>query len=338
MTTAATAASADSGPARGAIERTADGYSIHIDQPVAAPPAAVWHTMTEPEAVQRWLGSLTAPWQEHEPYSLALDGGAAAGTVLLLREESELALTWSDELGFESVAAFRLEPQADGTLVRFTAQSPTADFVTEGSAGWQGILEALAAAAEGRGEAPDPSAWLRRRDDYARRYGVSRTMGMPVTEFGHEGLRFDRLIPARRDRVWAALTEPGELLKWFGGAEVDLQVGGTTVFDFGDRQASVVYTEILSEELLEFTSADLAPAASVVRIQLADAANGSDGTDLTLTHLFLAPAAAAPVMAFWHQSLDLLAVDLDERAAHPDEGYLNALTAFYSRLLPAAAH
>lgn len=319
---------------RGVIERSADGYLIRIDQQVAAAPSALWNALTDKASVARWLGELSEPWEEHRPYSLSLGGGPVAGTVLLLQEAEELALTWSDELGMESVVAWNLEPADRGCRLRFTAQSHSSAFLTEGSAGWQTILDALICVAEGRDIPQDPEAWPKLRDAYAEKFAVSKTMGLPVREFGHDGIRFERLVPARRDQVWASLTEPAELLKWYAAAEVDLQVGGSTVFDFGERQATVVYTEILSEELLEYTSSDLVPCESVVRWQLADAPGG---TLLTLTHLFLGRCQAGEVLAGWHQSLDLLAVELDERIAHPDEGYLGALAEFYSRMIPADA-
>ena|ERR1051326_2340305 len=49
-------------------------------------------------------------------------------------------------------------------------------------------------------------------------------------------------LTAPVERVWAALTDPKELVKWFGdGAEVDLRPGGAMLLSFGhDRVPAVV--------------------------------------------------------------------------------------------------
>src|SRR5215475_9813141 len=45
------------------------------------------------------------------------------------------------------------------------------------------------------------------------------------------------------ERVWSALTDPAEIVKWFGdGAEIDLRPGGDAVFAFGDERCrAIVY-------------------------------------------------------------------------------------------------
>jgi uncharacterized protein YndB with AHSA1/START domain len=44
-------------------------------------------------------------------------------------------------------------------------------------------------------------------------------------------LRFERHLGHPVERVWWAITEPGELAQWFSGeAEIDLTVGGKAVF------------------------------------------------------------------------------------------------------------
>ena len=48
-----------------------------------------------------------------------------------------------------------------------------------------------------------------------------------VTEIGGERvLRFERRLRHPVERVWSALTEPAELVKWLAEAEVDLREGG----------------------------------------------------------------------------------------------------------------
>jgi uncharacterized protein YndB with AHSA1/START domain len=54
-------------------------------------------------------------------------------------------------------------------------------------------------------------------------------------------------INARQNAVWAALTEPGHVARWFGdSAEVDLQPGGKMVFgwtEYGNHHAVVERVE-----------------------------------------------------------------------------------------------
>ena len=47
------------------------------------------------------------------------------------------------------------------------------------------------------------------------------------------------IIGAPQDRVWAALTEPGHLSRWFGdSAELDLTPGGTAAFGWSEYEAT----------------------------------------------------------------------------------------------------
>jgi uncharacterized protein YndB with AHSA1/START domain len=45
----------------------------------------------------------------------------------------------------------------------------------------------------------------------------------------------EMLLAVPVERVWAALTDPAELVKWFGdGAEIDLRPGGAGLLSFGE--------------------------------------------------------------------------------------------------------
>jgi uncharacterized protein YndB with AHSA1/START domain len=46
---------------------------------------------------------------------------------------------------------------------------------------------------------------------------------------GRRRLRFERVLSHPVERVWAALTQPGELGGWWGDAELDLREGGEFV-------------------------------------------------------------------------------------------------------------
>lgn len=55
-------------------------------------------------------------------------------------------------------------------------------------------------------------------------------------------VRRDLEIHAPRERVWAALTEPKQLLRWFPTkrAEVDLRPGGATVLEWDEAKAEAM--------------------------------------------------------------------------------------------------
>jgi uncharacterized protein YndB with AHSA1/START domain len=73
---------------------------------------------------------------------------------------------------------------------------------------------------------------------------------------GRYRLRFERLLAAAPDRVWAALTDPAELGRWFGPAEVELREGGTiTLYESQDEPFSTgQITELDPGRVLEHTS------------------------------------------------------------------------------------
>lgn len=49
------------------------------------------------------------------------------------------------------------------------------------------------------------------------------------------------VFTASVDRVWAALTDPVQLVKWFGdGAEVELRPGGRALFSFGEERCPAI--------------------------------------------------------------------------------------------------
>jgi uncharacterized protein YndB with AHSA1/START domain len=45
---------------------------------------------------------------------------------------------------------------------------------------------------------------------------------------------FERRFEAPRERVWRALSDPGELAGWLAPAEIDLRVGGSVVLKLED--------------------------------------------------------------------------------------------------------
>jgi len=51
----------------------------------------------------------------------------------------------------------------------------------------------------------------------------------------------EMILRAPVGRVWAALTDPTEIAKWFGdGADIDLRPGGAATFSFGDQHEPAI--------------------------------------------------------------------------------------------------
>jgi uncharacterized protein YndB with AHSA1/START domain len=129
-------------------------------------------------------------------------------------------------------------------------------------------------------------------------------------------LRFERHLAHPIERVWAALTDPGELVGWWGEAEVDLIEGGRfTVrwLNTDEHGNSVVMhatiTRLDPPNLLE-TRGDV---HGVLRWELHPDGNG---TVLTFSStLDLPEEYRTMVLAGWHYHLDAIAETLDGRPA-----------------------
>jgi uncharacterized protein YndB with AHSA1/START domain len=128
-------------------------------------------------------------------------------------------------------------------------------------------------------------------------------------------VRFERRLAHPIERVWAALTVPGELVGWWGDADVDLHNGGRFVMrwlntdDQGSR--AVMHGTITALEpprLLEITG----DIHGVLRFDLHP---DEAGTLLTFSSTVDLPEAyRTKVLAGWHFHLDALADVLDGRS------------------------
>ena len=127
------------------------------------------------------------------------------------------------------------------------------------------------------------------------------------------GVRFERRYDASPSEVWAALTEPDRLARWFAQAELELRVGGRYTLRFDpDDDTQQVNGEVLVLEpgrILELSWQHPEQPDSVVRFELEPE---GDGTLLVLDHRSL-PAKSAPGLAGgWHAHLDSLGAHLGE--------------------------
>ena len=106
-------------------------------------------------------------------------------------------------------------------------------------------------------------------------------------------IRREIVLPAPRDEVWDALTDPERLADWFANeVELDLRVGGGATFRWGngeERHATV--TGVEPGEHLAFEWDD----DGEVEFTLAD---DVDGTRLTVVETVPAWSTALDVQAF----------------------------------------
>jgi len=135
---------------------------------------------------------------------------------------------------------------------------------------------------------------------------------LEITGGDHAVLRFSRRIAHPVERVWAALTDPAELIGWWGQAEVDLVEGGKFVLRWlntdDQGHTAVLHATITRLDplrLLELTG-DL---HGVLRFELRPAPGG---TLLTFSSTLRLPAPyRTRVLAGWHWHLDALAAALE---------------------------
>ena len=134
---------------------------------------------------------------------------------------------------------------------------------------------------------------------------------------GRSVLRFERTLGHPPERVWSALTEPGEQRSWHPTPfELEPQVGGKVSYlpggDAPDMPQGEV-TEYDPPRVLAHTWDE-----DLLRWELRAA---DDGCVLVLTHTFDDHFKAARDAAGWHVCLDALASTLEGAAPpHGDDG------------------
>jgi len=115
-------------------------------------------------------------------------------------------------------------------------------------------------------------------------------------------VRFERRYPHPVERVWSALTEPGELEHWFPSAvELELREGGPMRFTFREHEMEPMegrVTELDPPRRFCFLWGE-----EELRLELEP---DGDGCRLRFTHLISTREQAARDAAGWHVCLDRL--------------------------------
>jgi uncharacterized protein YndB with AHSA1/START domain len=317
----------------GRIERTGDGYVLAFDQQLDYPRSYIWSLLTEPGRVAAWFGVLTPGWEQGKEFTLDMGGGIHTGTVLQLKWPTSLQISWEDPLGHESVLEWRVLESNGGTLLQFRAFSETADFLTEGAAGWQTALAALERAAAGQNPDWTNADWIRLRDAYSQEFSVSHSMGLVQSVSGHPAVRFDRLLNVPPQDVWDALTEPRRLARWLAPTELQLQAGGSIAVGLEPHPARGDVGYVEAPRALEYSWSSADAPESTVHWGLEPAGDPSGSkTMLRFTQVLQADARQPVLLAGWHQHLDALAAVLAGLEWHWSDGRFEALRKFYTRL------
>jgi uncharacterized protein YndB with AHSA1/START domain len=137
---------------------------VRREQQIAAPPAAVFALLTDPEKILRWMG--TEAQLEPEPGGLYLVNvtgarlarGAFREVVPVHRLAYSFGWEGSDEVppGSSLVEIDLIEQPPGGTLLRMTHTGlPTSEQCENHAKGWAHYMGRLAQAAAGRDPGPD---------------------------------------------------------------------------------------------------------------------------------------------------------------------------------------
>ncbi|MFG1638224.1 SRPBCC family protein [Pseudonocardia alni] len=144
-------------------------------------------------------------------------------------------------------------------------------------------------------------------------------------------LRFARRYPHPIEKVWAALTEPAQMSRWFPcEVQAEMRVGGTITLTFeGGEQDHAEITELEPPTAFGFTWAD-------ERLRWTLEPDG-DGCVLRLSNTVLDPRWSANTAAGWDRCFETLAAHLGGSDLVTTTGPDEALIAHYRAVLGSGA-
>lgn len=236
-----------------------DRPALRFERHLSHSPERVWRAVTEPAELERWF---VAPVAWKPELGETFESFGVSGEIVELEEPRVLAWTWGAER-----FSFEITPEgAGGCVLVFTHDYDGSRGPAEQhEAGWQAYLARL--------EAHLAGGYLSEEEAHGA-----------LLEDGPR-LRLVRTLAHSPERVWWAITEPGELAHWFPSGE-PLQV-----------------TESDPPRLLAGTW-----WGDPIRIELEPA---GDGTLLTLIQEFDDRDTAARTAAGWDRCLLRLRALLD---------------------------
>jgi len=203
--------------------QTIDGRpALRFERRLAHAPERVWRAVTEPAELAQWF---VAPVGWTPALGETFEGGGQSGEITALDAPRRLAWSWGQER-----YAFELAADGDGTRLVFThVFDPSYGPAAQHAAGWESYLDRLEAMLDGGAlseeDAHGPIGEL--HEIYAARFGQDPAPGRKMIasmafrdltlEDDGDGarLRLERRFRHPVERVWRAISEPGELAHWF---------------------------------------------------------------------------------------------------------------------------
>lgn len=161
-------------PADGTLVVTGSTALIAFERRLDHPVEVVWAALTDPDQLAAWLGPGTLEPRIGGEVSLRTGPadrperqGTISGRVLAWDPPRLLEHEWKQPGLDLSVVRYELEPDANGTILKFSHRRTVAPGATGGRAGWHAYLDRLAAHLDGL---PVP-AWSERRAAVQASYG-----------------------------------------------------------------------------------------------------------------------------------------------------------------------
>jgi uncharacterized protein YndB with AHSA1/START domain len=240
-------------PGDGRIRHLGDGlYEFQVERFIPRPVEKVWAAITIPERLADWLGpvaNLDLRLGGHFIVWFPNEGdNAVRGVITEYAPPRVLAFDWN-EMACDLRHRFELSPAPGGCRLVFTTiglrqtvPGMQAVFVCGGSAGWRLMIDDLVRSLGGEPPRDEPFDAAERR--YRAHFGPSIPgYDTPPALRGHESepfvttagrgfshLRFARLFALTTQNIWAALTEPERIARWYGRATLDLKRDGDVAF------------------------------------------------------------------------------------------------------------
>jgi uncharacterized protein YndB with AHSA1/START domain len=152
-------------------------------------------------------------------------------------------------------------------------------------------------------------------------------------QFTHAHMvRFERPLPAARDKVWAVLTETSLLPGWYGEGTIEGRVGGKVELMSNHIRGVVTHWE--PQRKLAYTWSVFMPGQTVSDYPESYLTLELDETKLVLTHLPVLEAFVKLNAMGWHTFLDMVEAAARGEIVGPRESYMLRNAELYGVDLP----
>lgn len=206
----------------GSLETVDDRPALRFERRLARPVERVWRAITEPDELARWF---VAPVDWKPEAGEVFESFGETGEITELGAPHLIAWTYREER-----FRFELRPDGEGCVLVFTHVFEDRSTGADLASGWDVHLDRLDAHLAG-GHLPVEEllgAAAERHERYARRFGLDPAVGrrtlarhgpLPLALDDGPVLRLEQRYDHPPERLWRAITEPGELRHWFPPGE-----------------------------------------------------------------------------------------------------------------------